>query len=145
MLAALLGLVAAAAPSARADIPATRVMTVYSFNGPRDVPYSDADAFARNGAKSPTGTLWQGTSVSPCLVMRDGRPLVDAAGTPYVGFDVVVDAQHAKPADTARFKATVADRRTMRVENHHCASDVNRVVDVRDLAVVDKPPSFDPP
>jgi len=145
MLAALLGLVAATAPSARADIPATRVMTVYSFNGPREVPYYDADAFARNGAKSPTGTLWQGTSVIPCLVVRDGRPLVDADGTPYVGFDVVVDALRAEPADTARFKKTVADRRTMRVENHHCASDVNRVVDVRDLAVVDKPPSFDPP
>ena len=57
----------------------------------------------------------------------------------------MVDAQHAEPADTARFKATVADRRTMRVENHHCASDVNRVVDVRDLAMLDKPPSFDPP
>ena len=42
MLAALLGLVAAAAPPARADIPATRVMTVYSFNGPREVPYYDA-------------------------------------------------------------------------------------------------------
>ncbi|HEV7733489.1 MAG TPA: hypothetical protein VGR62_15080 [Candidatus Binatia bacterium] len=145
MLAAFLGLLAVGSPSARADIPATRVMTVYSFNGPLEVPYYDADAFARIGAKSPVGTLWQGTSVIPCLVVRDGRPLVDADGTPYVGFDIVVDARRAEPADTARFKATAAGRRAMRVENHHCASDVKNVVDVRDLAAIDKPPSFDPP
>lgn len=143
-LAALLVLLAAAT-SARADIPATRVMTVYSFNGPREVPYYDADAFARSGATSPAGALSQGTSVIPCVVVRDGRPLVDADGTPYVGFEVVVDARRAEPADTARFKQTVAARRALRVDDHRCAPDVDRVLDVRDLAVIEKPPSFDPP
>ncbi len=121
------------------------MLTVYSFNGPLEVPYYDADAFARKGATSPAGTLWQGTRVIPCLVVRGGRPLVDADGTPYVGFEVLVDTKRAEPADTARFKQTFAARKTMRVSDHRCPDDVDRVIDVRDLAVIDKPPSFDPP
>ncbi|MCW5891141.1 MAG: hypothetical protein KIT14_11405 [bacterium] len=141
----LLILVAAGGVPARADVPAAPVMTVYRFNGPLDVPYYGADAVARSGATTPAGTLAQGTSVVPCLVVRDGRPLVDAGGTPWVGFEIVVDARRAERADTARFKATVAQRKTMRVANHHCPPGVSRVLDVRRLAVIEKPPSFDPP
>lgn len=144
MIALLAALLAVALP-ARAEIPATPVMTLYRFNGPLEVPYYDADAFARDGARSPAGTLWQGSSVIPCLVLRGGRPLVDSDGTPYVGFEVVVDARRAEPYDTARFKDAVASRKAMRVENHHCPDDVDRVIDIRRLYVLEKPPSFDPP
>lgn len=121
-------------------------MTLYRFNGPIEVPYYDVDAFARAGAAAkPAGTLWQGTSVIPCLVVRDGRPLIDSEGTPYVGFEVVVDARRAERADTARFKDTVARRKALRVPNHHCPDDVDHVLDIRRLYVLDKPPSFDPP
>lgn len=133
------------ASAARADIPATRVMTVYSFNGALEVPFYDADGFARRGAVSPAGTLWQGTRVIPCVVVRDGAPLVDSDGTPYVGFEILVDTRRAERSDTALFKQTVAARRTMRVDDHRCPSDVDHVIDVRDLAVIDRPPSFDPP
>lgn len=143
-LAATLLAVATTLP-ARADIPATPVMTLYRFNGALEVPYYDADAFARSGAVKPEGTLWQGSSVIPCLVMRGGRPLVDSDGTPYVGFEVVVDARRAERDDTARFKRAVADRKALRVPNHHCDDDVDRVIDIRRLYVLEKPPSFDPP
>lgn len=144
-LASLLGLLAAGALPARADIPATPVMTLYRFNGPLEVPYYAADAFGRTGTASPAGTLWQGTSVIPCLVVRDSRPLADADGTPYVGFEIVVDARRAEPYDTARFKDAVAGRKALRVANHHCPPDVDRVLDIRRLYVLEKPPSFDPP
>jgi hypothetical protein len=138
-------LVTLAALPARADIPATPVMTVYRFNGPLDVPFYDADAFARRGPTSPAGTLAQGTSVIPCLVIRNGAPLTDADGTPYVGFEIVVDSRRAVPADTARFKETVARRKAMRVENHHCAPGPAQVIDIRQIYALNKPPSFDPP
>jgi hypothetical protein len=62
-----------------------------------------------------------------------------------VGFEIVVDSRRAGPADTARFRDAVAKQQAMRVENHHCAAGVDRVIDVRRLAVIGKPPSFDPP
>jgi hypothetical protein len=141
----LLALIAIGASMARAEIPATRVMTVYSFNGPLEVPYYDVDDVARKGATSPTGSLWQGSSVIPCIVVHNGRPLIDADGTPYVGFEIVVDARRAEPGDTARFKQTVAARKAMLVDDHRCASGVKHVMDVRDLSLIEKPPSFDPP
>jgi len=87
-----------------AGIPATAVMTLYSFNGPLDLPYYDVDAFQRNGASSPAGRLAQGTSVIPCLVIRNGRPLTDSRGTPFVGFQIVVDSRTATPASAETFK-----------------------------------------
>ena len=126
-------------------VPATPVMTFYKFNGPLDVPYYDADSVGRDGAGLPAGRLAQGSSVIPCLVMRGGQPLTDAKGTPYVGFDVVVDARTATAAATDRFKSTVAQRRAMTVENHHCAPGTDRVIDVRNLYPLDKAPYFDPP
>lgn len=142
----LLGALAlAAAIPARAAIPATPVMTVYQFNGPLEVPYYSAEGFARSGAKAAAGTLTQGTSVIPCLVIRDGRPLTDGSGTPYVGFEVVVDARRATPSDTDTFRRALAARKSMQVRNHHCPAGVDRLVNVRHLYALEKAPFFDPP
>jgi len=121
-------------------------MTVYRFNGPIEVPTYDADAFARSGTAAPqAGGLAQGTSVIPCLVLRGGEPLTDASGTPFVGFEVVIDARRATPESTVRFRDAVAQRKGLAVDNHHCAPGVDQVVDVRSLAVIGKAPFFDPP
>lgn len=139
-LSALLGLAPAAA-----QIPATPVMTLYQFNGPLSLPYYDADRFLRHGASSPAGVLAQGTSVIPCLVIRGGKPLVDGEGTPYVGFEVVVDARDATPASTARFTEIAKQRQEMKVENHHCPAAATHVIEARRLYALGKPPRFDPP
>ena len=146
--AALLALPAAvllATTAAAAGIPATPVMTLYRFNGPLDVPTYDADGFATRGTAAVAGSLAQGSSVVPCLVIRDGEPLTDASGTPFVGFEVVVDARRATPDATQRFREVSARRKEMTVENHHCPAGVDRVIDVRSLAAMDKAPFFDPP
>ena len=130
---------------ARADIPATPVMTLYQFNGPLRTPYYEAEAFARQGTRSPAGFLTQGSSVIPCLVLRHGKPLTDAQGTPYVGFEILVDAAKAGPESTDRFKKTVAERAQRRVKNHHCSPGVKRVINVRSLYALGKAPFFDPP
>ncbi len=132
-----------AAQAVQAAIPATPVMTIYKFNGPMTVPYYRADGFS--GPGTPAGTLTQGTSLVPCLVVRNGEPLTDSKGTPYVGFEVVVDPRRATPADTERFKRTVAERARLKVENHHCEPDVKNVIDVRQLYALEKAPFFDPP
>ncbi|EXJ17205.1 hypothetical protein [Imhoffiella purpurea] len=129
----------------QAAIPATPVMTVYQFNGPDGLPYYDADSFARNGASRPAGTLFQGTSVIPCLMIRNGEPLTDKSGTPYVGFEVVVDPRRASRGDTDVFKRAVERRKSLQVENHHCSSRVRNVIDVRNLYALEKAPFFDPP
>lgn len=128
-----------------ADIPATPLMTLYKFNGPRAMPYYDADDFVRRGPKSPAGQLTQGSTVIPCLLIRAGKPLMDAGGTPYVGFEIVVDAAKAGPEATERFKQALAKRQGLRVPNHHCPPGVDRVISVRDLYAMTKAPSFDPP
>ena len=133
------------ATTAAAGIPATPVMTVYRFNGPLDVPTYDAAGFATRGTDAVAGALAQGSSVVPCLVVRDGEPLTDASGTPFVGFEVVVDAQRATPDATQRFRDASARRKDLTVRNHHCPPGVDRVIDVRSLAVMDKAPFFDPP
>src|SRR5262245_49360185 len=91
------------AAMAVAQVPATPLMTLYRFDGPSTVPYYELERFLRTGPTSPAGTLAQGSSVIPCLVIRDGRPVTDEQGTPYVGFEVVVDAETATPAESARF------------------------------------------
>jgi len=143
-LALLLLLLTAAFP-ALAAIPATPVMTLYRFNGDLDIPYYSVDGFARGGASSPAGHLAQGSSVIPCLVIHDGKPLTDSNGTPYVGFEVVVDARKASREATARFKSTVKERESLQLQNHHCGSGVENVLSVRDLYALIKPPFFDPP
>ena len=129
----------------RADIPATPVMTLYKFNGKLDVPYYDIESFRKRGATSPAGTLAQGTSMIPCLVIRNGKPLTDGKGTPYVGFEIVVDSRRANPAATDQFKRTFARRESLRVPNHHCDAGVRHVISVRQMYVLNKPPFFDPP
>lgn len=131
--------------SALARIPATPVMTHYSFGGNPGVPYYSVESFERGGPRSPAGTLAQGSSVIPCLVIRDGRPLSDSSGTPYVGFELLVDARSAVREDSMRFKEAVAARESMTVENHHCPAGVKYVTDVRNLFPLSKAPFFDPP
>jgi len=128
-----------------ADIPATEVMTLYRFNGPLEIPYFGVEGFQRSGTAAPAGTLTQGSSVVPCLVIRDGRPLTDRNGTPFVGFEVIVDSRRATPESTEQFKTAAAARRSMTVTNHHCNDDVAYVLDARNLHALDKPPRFDPP
>jgi len=136
---------ALAVSTAAAEIPATPVMSLYQFNGDRDVPYYDVDRFQRSGPVSPAGSLAQGTSLIPCLVIRDGEPLTDSKGTPYVGFEVVVDARRATPGDTEVFKRAFAARQGLKVQNHHCRPGVRHVLDARKLYALEKPPFFDPP
>jgi hypothetical protein len=128
-----------------AAIPATPVLTFYQFNGDLDLPYYRADTFQRSGASSPAGRLTQGTSVIPCLVIRNGRPLTTAKGTPYVGFEIVVDSRTATRPATEKFKRTVKARQAMTVANHHCPPGVKHVVNVRELYPLEKAPFFDPP
>ncbi|WP_295541085.1 hypothetical protein [uncultured Thiohalocapsa sp.] len=126
-----------------ADIPAAPVMTLYKFNGPLTVPTY------RIGADGPgprAGSLTQGTAVIPCLVVRNGRALTDAQGTPYVGFEIVVDASRASGQSATRdFERALAAQQRKRVPNHHCGPNVSRVVSVRDLYQLEKSPFFDPP
>lgn len=140
----LFAISALAAVAALADIPAPPLMSVYRFNG-TGIPYYAADGFARSGASSPAGTLAQGTSVIPCLVMDGGRPLTDDSGTPYVGFEVMLDARSATPESAASFKAIAARQKAARVANHHCPPNTPYVVDVRSLHALGKAPSYDPP
>ena len=132
---------------ALAQIPATPVMTLYRFNGPLRMPYYDADAFARRGTKAkPAGYLTQGTSLIPCLVLRKGKPLTDARGTPYIGWEkIVVDAARAGPKSTERFRRALKRRKGLRVKNHHCPTRVKHVINVRNFYALKKAPFFDPP
>jgi len=130
--------------SAVADIPATPVMTLYRFNGELNLPYYDIQRFESVGAKAPAGTLAQGTTLIPCLAIRDGRPLTDSSGTPFVGFEIVVDPRSATPVATARVKEAIAQRKALMTANHHCDSKVNYVIDVRNLYPMEKVPFFDP-
>lgn len=142
---ALLVLAAAALPAAAVAIPATPLMTLYRFNGDVDVPFYDVDRFLRDGPVRPAGTLAQGSSVLPCLVIRNGRPVTDASGTPFVGFEVVVDARKATPADAGAFESVAAQRESLTVAHHHCPPGTRHVLDVRRLYAMGKPPRFDPP
>ena len=119
---ALFGLLALAATAATANIPATPVMTLYRFNGDSELPYFELESFARRGATSPAGTLAQGTTLIPCLPVRHGRALTDAKGTPFVGFEIVVDSRSATPEAAARLEEAIAGRKTLTVTNHHCGA-----------------------
>ena len=127
-----------------AEIPAAPVMTLYRFNGDLNTPYYSIESFQHNPNPPPAGTLAQGTSVIPCLVIRNGSPLTDSSGTPYVGFEIVVDSRKSTPASTERFKKTFARQKDLRVRNHHCGSSVQHVINVRNLFILNKAPFFDP-
>ena len=126
-------------------IPATPVMTLYRFNGALDIPYYSLDTFRRSGPVTPAGTLAQGSSVVPCLVVNGDQPLTDSQGIPYVGFEVIVDSRTATPAATARYNTVSKERQSMSVANHHCDAGVRFVLDVRNLYAMNKAPFFDPP
>lgn len=128
-----------------AAIPATPVMTLYRFNGDLDTPYYSIESFQRNGTRTPVGKLAQGTSIIPCLVIRNGRPLTDTKGTPFVGFKIVVDSRKATAASTELFKNAVARQKSSQVQNHHCDPAVKHVVNIRKWFILKKPPFFDPP
>ncbi len=81
----------------------------------------------------------------PCLVIRGGRPVTDSSGTPFVGFEIVVDPRNATPESTARVAEAIARRKTLSVANHHCGPGVQHVIDVRNLYPMEKVPFFDPP
>jgi hypothetical protein len=133
------------ASTAWAAIPATPLMTLYRFNSAVDIPYFDIQTFWQAGPSAPAGTLPQGTSVVPCLVVKNGRPLTDDQGIPYVGFQVVVNPRTATPADTERYKNALGERQSLLVANHHCEAGVTHVIDVRNLYAMTKAPFFDPP
>ncbi len=78
-------------------------------------------------------------------MIRDGEPLTDSSGTPYVGFDIVVDTRKATRASTEQFRSAVARRQSTTVANHHCGSRVKYVIDARNLYPLTKAPFFDPP
>ena len=142
----LLGLLALSVVSTvHAAIPATPVMTLYRFNGDLDMPYVDVDGFERSGSIAPAGTLAQGTRLIPCPVIRNGRPLTDRTGTPFVGFEIVSDPRIATPTATTLITNVIAQRKALSVDNHHCAPDVEHVIDVRNLYAMEKMPFFDPP
>lgn len=130
--------------NAFAEIPATPVMSIYKFNGSLNVPYYSIRLFDQKGPFSPAGSLTQGTSLIPCLVIRDGYPLMDNEGTPYVGFDIVVNSDSATPDSVNQFNATVAKRKLLMVKNHHCPKSVQYVIDARRLVSRDTPPFFEP-
>lgn len=127
-----------------ANIPATPVMTLYRFNGALEIPYYHVDSFQESGPGSPAGTLAQGSSLIPCLVIKNGRPLTNSNGTPYVGFNLIVDSLKATPASTDKFKETLKSRQNLKVPNHHCESDVKHVFSIKNLYVMKKAPFFDP-
>ncbi|HEY6131106.1 MAG TPA: hypothetical protein VIV27_03770, partial [Halioglobus sp.] len=142
----LVGLCALAASwMVGAAIPASPVMTLYRFNGDLNLPYYDVEQFLDKGATAPVGSLTQGTTLIPCLVIRAGRPVADTSGTPYVGFDIVLNPRNATPEATARFFEAVARRQSLTVANHHCGPNVDHVIDVRNLYAMEKAPFFDPP
>lgn len=138
-----LGIIVASQNADATEIPATPVMTLYQFNGPVDIPYYEIGA---DGPGSEAGTLSQGTSVIPCLVVRDGQALSDDSGTPFVGFEILVDSRKASDAsDTQRFEEAFQARRTLRASNHHCGPKVRHVLDIRNLYALNKSPKFNPP
>ena len=127
-----------------AAIPATPVMTLYQFDGPLEVPYYDVARVGPDGPGRAAGTLAQGTPVVPCLVLRDSVPVTDGRGTPYVGFEIVVDARRATPESAAHFTAVAARRRALEVDDHHCPPGTAHVLDVRRLYALGTAPRFDP-
>lgn len=138
-------LVGCRAPLAWAEVPATGVMTVYRFNGPSELPYYAVEDLMRGRAPTPAGHVPQGSALVPCLVVHGGEPLTDPSGTPYVGFEVVMDPRTATREATSAFRTAVDARRGLRVPHHHCPPGTRFVMDVRDLHRLERPPLFDPP
>ncbi len=125
-------------------IPATQLMTVYKFDGPMRIPYYDVKRFVREGPKHAAGGLTQGTAVIPCVVVQRGKPLTDRTGTPYVGFEVVLDPADATVVDAHKLDSVDEERQTLRVKNHHCKPGTRYVIDARRLIAYHAAPYLPP-
>lgn len=130
---------------ALAGIPATPVLTYYQFGGGREIPYYRIEDAVRSVRSAPAGSLALGSSIIPCLVVRNGRPITDAKGYPLIGFELVVDARTAGFPSSEKFKALVAERKALVVDNHHCSDSVKYVIDVREFLPLEKAPFFSAP
>lgn len=129
----------------RAQVPAAPILTLYQFNGPLETPYYNIDSFSRRGASAPAGYLTMGSSVIPCVVVKDNQPLTDKNGVPYVGFQIIVDAGNAPPDSANILRKAFQERQSMTVANHHCGEGVTNVIDLRKLYPLQEVPFFDPP
>jgi len=129
----------------QAGVSATPVMALYQFDGDTDLPYYRIDDFLRHGTDKVAGRLAQGSRIIPCLVIRDGKALTDSSGTPFVGFETVLDARRASPKDIQALRQLIEARKAMTVTNHHCATNVEHVLNARRLIAREQMPFFDPP
>ena len=77
-------------------------------------------------------------------MVLDGKALTDEKGTPYVGFQVVVDSRTATESAVEQFQQALRQRASMTVANHHCDPGAKRVIDVRKLYPLKKAPFFEP-
>lgn len=128
-----------------ATVPAAPVLTLYRHNGPLEIPYYDLATLLKRGKLSPAGSLAQGSSIIPCLVVKNKKPLVEKNGSPLIGFEIVVDAANASPDSADLFRRLLDERQPMTVANHHCKGDVKHVISLRYFHPLDKAPFFDPP
>lgn len=126
-----------------ASVPATSVMALYAFDHDLVIPFYSVDSFLKDGTKKPAGYLAQGSRVIPCILMSDDKPLTDANGTPYVGFEIILDADKASSRSGDKLLDD-AKRETRMVQNHHCGSGVKHVISAKRLINSQKPPFFDP-
>ncbi|MFC1611566.1 hypothetical protein ACFL6C_11460 [Myxococcota bacterium] len=129
----------------RAEIPAAPVMTVYQFDGNLEIPFYRIDSFLKMGPASPAGGLAQGTFLVPCLVVRGGKPVTTRGGTPFVGFEVVLDSTRATPESVEKLEKVRKDIGAKMVVNHHCDSGVQHLIDARRLISREAIPFFEPP
>jgi hypothetical protein len=127
-----------------AEVPAAPAMTLYEFAGDANIPYYNADLFARSGKKKVAGKLAQGSWVVPCLVIHHGKPLTDSDGTPYVGFEILFDSNKANAASAKRQLDKIASRDDLVVQNHHCDTNVKYVLNAKRLVNRTKQPFFAP-
>lgn len=130
---------------ANAEVPAAPVLTLYQFNGPLEIAYYNIDAFRKNGASSPAGYLTQGSSVIPCVVVKDNQPLTRKDSVPFVGFQIVFDAAKAPPDAANILRKAFQERQSMTVPNHHCDGSVAHVIDLRKLYPLQEAPFIDLP
>ncbi len=114
-------------------VPATEVMSLYKFNGDLKIPYFSVSSFQKSGPQKAAGYLSQGTSLIPCVVIKNGKPLTTTRGTPYVGFEVMVEPSSYDGEDVDRLNQVAAQRLELKVKNHHCPATTKFVIDSRRL------------
>ncbi|OOZ42801.1 hypothetical protein [Solemya elarraichensis gill symbiont] len=127
-----------------AEVPAAPAMTLYQLAGDAKISYYKKDQFARSGKKKVAGSLAQGSWVVPCLVIHNDKPLTASDGTPYVGFEILFDANKATATSTKRKMDKIASREGLMVQNHHCDGKVKYVMNAKRLVNRTKQPFFAP-